>query len=541
MGCTVCGSNVPCQSCPGCCNVQDPIFRCNTGQSSGCCQNVVAPVPTPFYNCAPACPESHTQRVIVQTFSADVKLIDTWNIPACGQSAVVNTESLKAIVPGSYLWNPTYGYFEVSAFNSGTGQVTLINHCNTGNASAGTNVPACTEFTVTVPPCDCGTGSQVCVAIDFTAPDDNTCIDITLTSTTGLTASDTIQIGTGFYFLEAIKPNDVVTICNHGQGITPGTSVIARDVNGNYQYCISIISTNPCDRTAEDSVRLLGCGTDAVTVPLECTTPGWVPTRISGDLDDVACRPTGILECTTLTQQLNFTSGNATYNNIAVSDTSEFANGDVVEFAGGAFTATITVVDGTHLNFVLSPVPSFNGHYVTGTLFCLQSCCDTINTRITNLEAMLIGNSNSTGLTETNITVNNGSPTHDTAHLTWSVVNPSSAVMRVMTILEFFVTGQFENGTASVVQQYPIDVTLHYKINGGSTQSQVMHLTGILTDTPDIFAASLENIFHRTDIVPGNSTYTYELWGTVDWTGGVDGDFLAEVLTVSQSFLGTAL
>lgn len=295
MTCTVCGSNANC-GCSSC--VTDPALPCGCGTVSpgGCCQNVVPSTPTPFFACAPACPESHVQKITIQQFSADIKIADSWNIPACGESAIVNGISLRAIVVGSYLWNPDFGYFEVTAFNSGTGQMTILNHCTVGNAAVGTNVPACTEFTVTVPPCDCGTDSQVCVAIDFTAPDNGDCIDITLTSTNGITASDTIQIGTGFYFVDAVKPNDIITICNQGEGITPGTSVIARDINGNYQYCISIISSNPCDRTAETDGTVLICNADGLQVPLtgETDSEDFVLTLLDVGTGDAAYRSLNI-------------------------------------------------------------------------------------------------------------------------------------------------------------------------------------------------------------------------------------------------------
>lgn len=272
MSCRTCGSNTRC-GCSG--TIVGVVLNrpnaCDTACAPDCCENTVHANPTPFYNCAPACAEGHTKSIFIQQFVADIKIQDSWNVPGCGLTATVTSIELQGIVVGSYIWNPTYGYFEITAFNPTTNQITILNHCNEGNAAAGTTVPSCTEFTVTVPPCDCGSDSDVCVAIDFTAPDVDDCVDITLSGTTGLTAGDTIQIGTGFYFLEEIKPNDVVTICNQGEGITPGTSVIALDANGNYQYCISIISTNPCDRDAVLQGAVIVCNEDGVTSPLTAT------------------------------------------------------------------------------------------------------------------------------------------------------------------------------------------------------------------------------------------------------------------------------
>jgi len=242
MTCTVCGSNANC-GCTSC--TTDPALPCGCGTVTpgGCCQNVVPATPTPFYSCAPACPESHVQKITIQQFSADIKIADSWNIPGCGEPAVINAISLRAIVVGSYIWNPEFGYFEVTAFNSGTGQITVLNHCNDGNAAPGTNVPECTEFTVSDPPCACVNTSQVCVAIDFTAPANDACIDITLTTIGTIEAGDIIGIGSGRYYVDHIVSSTIINICNQGEGITPGTPVIALNSAGDYQYCISIIET----------------------------------------------------------------------------------------------------------------------------------------------------------------------------------------------------------------------------------------------------------------------------------------------------------
>ena len=241
MSCTVCGSNTPCR-CHAC--TTDAALPCGTTVTpGGCCQNVVQATPQPFYACAPACPEDHTKKIILQQFFGTITITDSWNIPACGQTAVLNVMGLKSINIGAYIWNTSYGYFEVTAFNSGTGQITIVNNCNDGNASPGTNVPSCTDFTITVPPCNCIDTSQVCVAIDFTAPENGDCLDITLTSVGTIQAGDIIEIGSGRYTVDHIVNSTVLNICNTGEGITPGTPVIAKNEAGDYQYCITIIDT----------------------------------------------------------------------------------------------------------------------------------------------------------------------------------------------------------------------------------------------------------------------------------------------------------
>ena len=168
MSCSTCGSQVPCG-----CRTDPALGNCST-VAPGCCQNVVSPTPTPFYQCAPSCPESHVQKIVLQQFYGTITVADSWNIPACEGSAVLNVLGLKSIGLGSYIWNSDYGYFEVTAFNSSTGQITVVNHCTNhcgvANEAAGTSIPSCTEFTITAPPCDTTDPSQVCVTIDFTGP-----------------------------------------------------------------------------------------------------------------------------------------------------------------------------------------------------------------------------------------------------------------------------------------------------------------------------------------------------------------------------------
>lgn len=519
MACSVCGSNANC----GC--VDPALPCCGSGSrvtQGGCCSPVVQQVPMPFYACAPSCPESHVRNVTIQAFSADVKIVDSWNIPLCGTSAVVNTESLRAIVTGSFLWNPDYGYFQVGAFNAGTGQVTLVNTCHAGNAAAGTNVPSCTEFTVTVPPCDCGSDQQVCVAIDFTAPVNSACLDITLTSTLGLAVADTVGIGTGFYFLEAIKPNDIVTICNHGEGITPGTSVIAQDVNGNYQYCLSIISTNPCDRDAEDQIVMLGCGNDGVTVPLNGSTVGWIPTLLDAATNEVAFRPLGTSnECSTLAADFHILNTVPNYSNVLVTSSSEFAVDDILvidSIPGYTFTVT-GVPDGTHLNLSIFPSPTFDFTASSGLLICLVSCCDNLMHFVQNLITSVqgiasVGNAASF-LDSTPVSLTIGSPTFSTAHHTVTITNPSATrSMKVYANFQFTAQGGLDFDTDDFAA---MQITINYKINGGSTQSPEITMTN--TNVSDsAYSQDYQQFETRVDTIAPSGTLTYEIWGQLDLT-----------------------
>lgn len=182
-----------------------------------------------------------------------------FNIPACGATAVVYFSDVKKLVINSYLWHPTYGYFKIIAFDFQTGQVTILNQCQDGNAAAGTSVPACTCFIVTATPFDVTEVGATCVAIDFTAPAVGDCLDITVTNVNNIEVGGQVAIGSGIYVVDAVISPTIITICNEGQGITPGTPVIALDSQGNYQYCLSVLGVNPCSQDAVTPGIVVAC------------------------------------------------------------------------------------------------------------------------------------------------------------------------------------------------------------------------------------------------------------------------------------------
>lgn len=381
MACSTCGSHVPC--------------GCRPLQNDSCCQNLIPATPQPYYQCASACPEGHTQQVFIQQFVADLKIQDTWNVPACNGTATVTSVQLIDIVVGSYLWNPEYGYFEITAFNSATNQITLYNHCNEGNAAEGTNVPSCTPFTVTTPPADSSTPTDgPCVAIDFTAPDVGDCIDITLTSTTGIAVGYLVDIGTGQYRVSALKPNDIITICNDGSGITPGTPVIARDPQGHYQYCLQIIAVNPCTNTSELQGKLVVCtGGDALTT-LKSGGGGWVPVTLdpSGEVEFRPLETGGA--CTQLAATWHILNATQHYT-IQVDDTSGFTTGNklVIDNRTDRFVVS-NVVSPTQLEGDLFPPPGSNATVDIGTPICTIGCCEVLSDIIDDMTVGLAAFSN---------------------------------------------------------------------------------------------------------------------------------------------------
>lgn len=427
MSCTVCGSNTPC-NCPSlsggvygrCCGV---CGSTNCSNPNNCCSASGQATPLPYYACAGASPQSHTKQITILNYAASVKVLPSWNIPACGESAVIYVEALKSIVPGSYLWNPAFGYFEVTAFDSSNGQVTVVNHCNSGNAAQGTLVPGCTEFTITVTPCVCPIDGQVCVAIDFTAPEVGDCIDITLTSTQGIAAGSTVQIGSGFYSVAAVKPNDIIEICNNGEGITPGTAVIAKNSAGEYQYCLGIIATNVCDQTPVDEGRIIVCNAGTQNV-IESNIPGEgdivvAPILNGTDLETAEYTPLDVDEriCTTLTSALTIVGAQADYT-INVNDTAGFTAGMILSIQGRSETFQLTAVGAGTFDITAVPTPGAGGSVASGSWVCQATCC----VRLSEFASNLGGFATSYDALGT---ISVGSPTIQTPTFQVVVTNPS--------------------------------------------------------------------------------------------------------------------
>lgn len=277
-GCGACGGCVGCGTCG--CNqtiIAPSICGVRPCSPAASCGTVSPATPSPYFASTPSCQEDHCQQITVASYATCISVSYAWNIPACGSSATLYFTDLKALNVGAYLWHPSYGYFEVTAFNPQTGQVTIVNNCNEDNAEVGTNVPACTCFQVTPTPLpDNDPTTFPFVAIDFTAPADGDCLLITVTSTNGLVVGGEIQIGDGTYLLQEINSPTTITICNDGEGITPGTAVIAKNEAGEYQYPIFVVGVSPCENDIATEGIVMVCDGDTQR-PLEGSAIGKVP------------------------------------------------------------------------------------------------------------------------------------------------------------------------------------------------------------------------------------------------------------------------
>lgn len=120
------------------CNNRNRTHPLNNVYSSSCCNQC---------RCTPCrCVESSCQRSQCESVCTALVSDNAWNVPACDAEAVISFPGLSTILIGTYLYNPTYGRFLVTGFNSINGEVTIENTCLAENAAPGTIVPAGTEF-----------------------------------------------------------------------------------------------------------------------------------------------------------------------------------------------------------------------------------------------------------------------------------------------------------------------------------------------------------------------------------------------------------
>lgn len=103
-------------------------------------------------NCSCNCTTAVAEAVNCATVCTAIQIANAWNIPACDSEAVLSVPGLTTVLIGSYIFNPTYGWFKITAFDSVNFELTVLNECLDANAVPGTVVPALTVFIFGVPP-----------------------------------------------------------------------------------------------------------------------------------------------------------------------------------------------------------------------------------------------------------------------------------------------------------------------------------------------------------------------------------------------------
>lgn len=363
--------------------------NCSCGNTPCQCGKLVTPAPTPFYNCGDAVQETHCKTIVQAQYVTAISTSTTFNMPACDTTAVLTIPGLTKIQIGSYLWNSTFGYLQVVAFDYVSAQITVENGCESGNASPGTNIPACTLFTVVDPPGISGGNSQIGIflASDFVAVGNGNCVNIQVTGVAGLTIGENVQVGAGTYMLSAIISPTIITICDTGGGVVAGTVVPAKDISGNYITPVTPLSSNACTNAPVTSGALLTCH-NGIQAPLDGTLLGQIPVLVDADTNEVEFQtlslPTTV--CTTITTCLNLISGTTSYT-IPVADSSVFAINDILVIYSPGYEDvrwTVTnIVDPTHITINrTTPQTTTEEIGCNDATICLAPCCEQLQAEI---------------------------------------------------------------------------------------------------------------------------------------------------------------
>lgn len=464
------------------CNCAGSVSSIDTGCAQGCCSNTTA-VPSQFINsCAPPILEDHCQKVVVENFYATLKIANEWNIPACGDTAILNVVGLKEVSIGSYLWNVNFGYFKIIGFNAGLEQVTVQNDCPTGNAAVGTTVDSCTNFIVT-------DGSQASnannppsiypyLAVDFTGPANGDCILITLTNVNGLAVGKNVQIGSGVYRLSSINSTTTATICNDGAGVAPGTSVIARNTAGEYQHPVILIDANTCTNPTVTSGSLIVCNTN-VAQPLTGPVIGSIPVleNITTGLVRFQILDLPTRTCTVLTADLTLVAATAVYV-LTVNDVTNFPPTTFAQLGSKPEIVTVnSVIDATHLSVTISPTPVAIENIPAGTSLCLLDCCGNINAQFAGQLTPCSDFQNRTFVHQdlstpiTNFTVTNGAPTVITEYAGFTITNPSTC--RTMLVFATYIARIFGNAIGSSSAELIMSFILQARVDAGAAVALV--------------------------------------------------------------------
>lgn len=390
--------------------------------SPGFCGNVAPATPCAVpATCETLCPEDHTQQIVVQKFNATLIIRNSWNIPACEESITVIIEGLTNIQVGSFLWSQAYGYFKVISFNLDTSEVTLENLCNSGNAAVGTQVPECSDFVVTDPPSSAASNNTQgfpYVASNFTAQNVGDCIDIEVTTTNGLISGAIVQISDGEYRISAIPDANSVTICNDGDGITPGTVVVAQNGAGEYQYPITLVSVSPCAAGSANSGSLVICSAGQ-NKTLGALQLGQVPvvTDASNSIVEFQNLTVQELTCTLLGANFIVVSGTNSYI-ITLTSTASFLAGDTLIIGSRTERFGLNlIIDGTHAQVTMYPTPSANATINAGTQVCIALDCE--DTQFPNIvEAGIFGSLGT-------VTLNSGTTSYTSGGGSVSLANTS--------------------------------------------------------------------------------------------------------------------
>lgn len=362
--------------------------NCSCGCSPCQCQGAVTAQPTPYYNSAKSVQECHVSQVIQQTFITSVSTGKAFNMPSCGVSVTILLPGVQKLQVGGYLWNATYGYLYIVSFDVVTSKVVVTNECQLSNAAPGTLIPACTQFNVVDPPYESPGGCEgdgVYVTADFVVPDVGALTNVSVTTLEGIVVNGSVQISTGVFTVVAIVDGHTITIENNGLGGLPGSTISAKDINGNCVAPITPFSENPCDNNPVSTGSLVVCSNGSPTT-LDATILGQVPVCVNTTTNAVEFQtlnlPTSL--CSALSACVTIVGvGVGTTVSVIVNSTVGFLVGDlvVINYSGiETVRWVITNIDPDGVTMTISAIDNIVVNVTVPDLteVCTASCCDQV-------------------------------------------------------------------------------------------------------------------------------------------------------------------
>lgn len=206
-------------------------------------------------DCTPCIPtDSNCPSTYERCLNASYLSLTAFNVPRCGQEIPVRFETIKNIFIGSYLFNDTYGYFEVTKLDTANSTLVLNRDCSINGQEnlAGHAVPLTTRFTLVPYPSKFAVSNECYVAENFTAPTTPvagshiSCTTVQVTTSKCFAPGQWVSITApsgdiGYYYVSEINTIDgpIITLCNAGAGFPPGALIQAVNPDTRqYQYPI---------------------------------------------------------------------------------------------------------------------------------------------------------------------------------------------------------------------------------------------------------------------------------------------------------------
>lgn len=371
-----------------------PCSRC--GRAPCGCTQVGVGSPKPYYKDPQGVvtPENHVHTIIEPRYSAAVQVANDWNVPLVGQDTVLEVPNLENVLVSAYIYNQSYGFFQVMGYNDQTKQLIVANTGIPGNQSPGSYVPACTNFIFAPPPC-CTTDDDTpypYVAEDFAEPIGvGESVTIKVTSVATLSIGSFYHIGPQTYRLDAIGSGREITITMQSGGPAPGF-IQAKDADGFFQYPISVATTEACDASTVSEVSLLGCSSGVERI-LDVSGVDQVPVATNATNNTVRMKylDTTPRICTNTSTLLTLTNGQTTIASLQVASTTGFVLGDVLQIAFGTLRYTVTnVIDGTHLALTIDPAATAQS-IGAGAFVCIILTSELIQSEVSDITDALDG------------------------------------------------------------------------------------------------------------------------------------------------------